>query len=63
MSEGFYKDVIKALKAHGYERIKGGKGSHEKWNNTKQTLLVPKNCKSRHTANGIMNDAGLGKPF
>jgi predicted RNA binding protein YcfA (HicA-like mRNA interferase family) len=45
-------------------RVPGGKGSHEKWRHdeTGRTLIVPR-TKSRHTANEILNDAGLHKAF
>lgn len=63
MAEGYYKDVIKALKAAGYEQSPGGKGSHEKWRGPKGTMLVPRPLKSRHTANAIMKDAGIDRHF
>ena len=31
MSEGFYRDVVKELKALGYAYADHAKGSHEKW--------------------------------
>ncbi len=35
------------------------KGSHEKWVNADgRTLIVPRHLRSRHTANGILKDAG-----
>ena len=60
MVKGFYKDVESLLRAAGYEREKGGKGSHEKWScEDKPTLIVPRGLKSRHTANAILKDAGV----
>ncbi|MDE9449990.1 type II toxin-antitoxin system HicA family toxin [Aliiroseovarius sp. Z3] len=63
MVKGFYNDVIKQLKKVGYYKVKGGKGSHEKWchDGDLPTLTVPKNMLSRHTANGILSNAGLPK--
>ncbi|MFN3834729.1 MAG: type II toxin-antitoxin system HicA family toxin [Glycocaulis sp.] len=64
MAEGFYRDVIKALKAAGFALVPGGKGSHEKWRKSGGPLvLVPRNLKSRHTANAIMKSAGLTVRF
>ncbi|MYJ75973.1 MAG: type II toxin-antitoxin system HicA family toxin [Gammaproteobacteria bacterium] len=47
----------------GFKRTPGGKGSHEKWRSTAsgRRLIVPRNLKSRHTANGILGDAGSDK--
>ncbi len=41
-----------------------GKGDHDLWI-TKQgrRIVVPVQIKSRHTANGILKDAGLPKAF
>ena len=63
MAKGFYKIVIDELIRLGFERVKGGKGSHEKWRSvlTREVLIVPRNLKSRHTANGVLKDSGSGK--
>ena len=63
MAKGFYKSVTDELVRLGFERIRGGKGSHEKWRSvfTREGLIVPRNLKSRHTANGILKDAGSDK--
>lgn len=60
MPDGFYKVVAKIITDLGYYKIKGGKGSHEKWYNDDHgiTLTIPHNMRSRHTANGILKDAG-----
>lgn len=64
MAEGFYRDVTKALKAAGYAKVDGGKGSHEKWESPDELwVLVPRKLKSRHTANAIMRSAGLDRKF
>lgn len=56
-----YRKVTSRLRQNFFERVPGGKGSHEKWRNAEQrlTLTVPRNLKSRHTANAILKDAGL----
>jgi len=41
-----------------------GKGDHDIWTTpTGKPLVVPFKIKSRHTANGILKDAGLPKAF
>jgi predicted RNA binding protein YcfA (HicA-like mRNA interferase family) len=63
VARGFYRIVTDELIRLGFERIRGGKGSHEKWRSvfTQAGLIVPRNLKSRHTANGILKDAGSDK--
>lgn len=65
MGDGFYQPLTKALKKAGWEYLCQAKGSHEKWHHpeTGEQVLVPPSTKSRHTANGIAKDAGLGKLF
>jgi predicted RNA binding protein YcfA (HicA-like mRNA interferase family) len=65
MAKGFYETVVKLLSEAGFVYSGNAKGSHEKWLNQKSGLLliVPRNLKSRHTANGILKDAGIGKVF
>lgn len=60
MARGFYRQVIQQLSLLGFERTKGGKGSHEKWVSPAgdKTLTVPRHLKSRHTANNILKSAG-----
>lgn len=60
---GYYSQVIEVLKAHGYTYLRPGKGSHEVWSNGKRNQIVPHNMPSRHTANGIMKQAGIGHKF
>ncbi|ATQ41290.1 type II toxin-antitoxin system HicA family toxin [Caulobacter mirabilis] len=64
MPHDFYPDLARLLAAAGWSRVPGGKGSHEKWRHdgSGRTLIVPR-MKSRHTANGILKDAGLPKAF
>jgi predicted RNA binding protein YcfA (HicA-like mRNA interferase family) len=42
-----------------------GKGDHDIWINpyTGQKIAVPVKIMSRHTANGILKEAGLDKAF
>jgi predicted RNA binding protein YcfA (HicA-like mRNA interferase family) len=48
----FYRDLVKILMAAGFTQVEGGKGSHEKWQNSEsgKAVIVPRS-KSRHTAN------------
>ncbi|MFT4190696.1 MAG: type II toxin-antitoxin system HicA family toxin [Comamonas sp.] len=59
----YYELVVKALRERGFSRIEGRKGSHEKWSDGRIQVLLPCNCKSRHTANAVLKDAGIGKKF
>ncbi len=62
MANGFYNDVTEILKELGFQYWKQAKGSHEKWRNDEGVaLIVPHNLKTRHTANGILKDAGSSK--
>jgi len=62
VASGFYDEVVDELRICGFEYWKPAKGSHEKWkNDTGMVLIVPRNLKSRHTANGILKDAGSAK--
>ena len=60
MPKGFYRDVVKALRAHGYEYVRNTKGSHEQWvHRNGRFVVLPKNLYSRHTANSILKRAGI----
>lgn len=64
MPHDFYPDIIKRLAEAGWTRVRGGKGSHEKWLSPAggKTVLVAR-TKSRHTANEVLKQAGLPKAF
>ncbi|MGL5009930.1 MAG: type II toxin-antitoxin system HicA family toxin [Paracoccaceae bacterium] len=61
--DDFYREVTALLRSHGFTRTDGGKGSHEKWFNdvTRRLVIVPRNLKSRHTANGILKSAQINR--
>ncbi len=64
MPDGYYQAVVKILKSLGFTHEGNAKGSHERWINAEgRTLIVPRNLKSRHTANGVLRDAGGSKRF
>jgi predicted RNA binding protein YcfA (HicA-like mRNA interferase family) len=57
--DGYYSAVVKLLRLQGYRYMANAKGSHEKWqNDAGKIVIVPRNLMSRHTANGILRDAG-----
>lgn len=60
---GYYRLVVEKLTRHGWYKKPGGKGSHEKWTDGRSTVLVPFNCKSRHTANAVLHEAGIVHKF
>jgi predicted RNA binding protein YcfA (HicA-like mRNA interferase family) len=61
----YYRDVIRLLKANGYEFKREGRGDHEIWWNrrTRIHLTIDRKLKSKFTANGILKEAGLPKAF
>lgn len=59
---GYYKLIIEQLGKHGFSLKRSGKGSHEIWSNGSVTVSVP-NSKSRHTANRVMQEAGIPHKF
>jgi len=65
MASGFEKEVRKLLREHGWSPLPGkrGKGSHEIWAHPDKSIHLTVGSKifSRHTANGILKDAGIGK--
>jgi predicted RNA binding protein YcfA (HicA-like mRNA interferase family) len=63
MGQGFYDILKQLLLNNGCEFIRQGKGSHEYWKSTLngKCFSVPVTVKSRHTANGILKQAGIDK--
>ena len=59
---GYYEQVTKILKQHGYARLRQGKGSHETWAlDGKHGVTVATTMKSRHTANAVLKQAGINE--
>ena len=58
-------DVKRILRAHGCYFHRQGKGDHEIWCSpiTNRYFPVDNKILSRHTANGILRQAGLPKEF
>lgn len=65
MGQGFYRQIVEALKAAGCEFRRMGKGDHEIWYSpiTDRTFTVDKGSLSRHTANAVMKQAGVKLHF
>jgi predicted RNA binding protein YcfA (HicA-like mRNA interferase family) len=61
----FAPAVRQILSQNGFSFLRSGRGDHELWRNplTSRTVVVDGNIKSRHTANAILKQAGLTKPF
>lgn len=62
---GFTSEVKRILRDHGCYCKRHGKGDHEIWFSpiSQRAFPVDSDIKSRHTANGIMKQAGLPKHF
>lgn len=65
MATGYKSEIVKILRENGCSPVKGGKGSHGKWHSphTDRIFTVPEKCKSRHTANAVMKQAGIDHKF
>jgi predicted RNA binding protein YcfA (HicA-like mRNA interferase family) len=61
----FSPEIRKLLSKAGWKFERYGKGDHERWMNprTGAHVTVDANVRSRHTANGILKEAGIGKKF
>jgi predicted RNA binding protein YcfA (HicA-like mRNA interferase family) len=57
--------VKEILRQNGCEFVRHGKGDHEMWKSpiSGKSFPVDSKIKSRHTANGILKQAGLPKAF
>jgi len=62
---GFSPRVKEVLRAHGCYFERQGRGDHEIWYSpiTKKRFPVDSDILSRHTANGILKQAGIPKQF
>jgi len=64
MPKDFYPELTALLFAAGWRRAENARGNHEKWRHPDRSfaIIVPRS-KSRHTANGVLKQAGLPKAF
>lgn len=63
MVSDYYREVTKLLRDAGFERVPGGKGSHEKWRCPGRAPVTVPSKPLRHMANEILKQAGLPKAF
>lgn len=65
MGSSFTPEVKKLLTAQGCRFVRHGKGDHEIWFSpiTQRHFSVDGDIKSRHTANAVLKQAGIGKKF
>jgi HicA toxin of bacterial toxin-antitoxin, len=61
----FAPALKRILREAGCQFVRPGKGDHEIWYSPKsqRNFTVDSKIKSRHTANGVLKQAGLAKQF
>lgn len=61
----YEREVRKFLQEHGCHYVRPGKGDHEIWWSPIATrhITVDSKIKSRHTANEVLKQAGIGRSF
>ncbi|HDL7604573.1 TPA: type II toxin-antitoxin system HicA family toxin [Yersinia enterocolitica] len=61
MGKGFYPRLREILIAYNCQYVRQGKGSHEIWMSpiSKKSFSVPFTIVSKHTANAILQQAGI----
>jgi len=61
----FAPELRKLLREAGCYRVRHGKGDHDIWFSpaTERNFVVDSKILSRHTANGVLKQAGLRKHF
>jgi hypothetical protein len=65
VAKSYTPEVKRILRDHGCVVVRSGKGDHEIWFSpiTKRNFPVDGKILSRHTANGIMKQAGISYHF
>ncbi|HBM2887455.1 TPA: type II toxin-antitoxin system HicA family toxin [Klebsiella oxytoca] len=63
MGSGLYPQLREILLRFDCKFVREGKGSHEIWHSqiTNKNISVPFTIQSRHTANGILKQAGISE--
>lgn len=61
----YEREVREILREHGCEFVRHGKGDHDIWRSpiSGRHFTVDSKIKSRHTANEVLKQAGIGKRF
>ena len=61
----YSRELKKLLEAAGCRLVRQGKGDHEIWYSpvTNRSFPVDSDIRSRHSANGVLKQAGLSKQF
>lgn len=62
MVQGYTARVKQVLLEHGCEFLRRGRGDHEVWRSphAAKPFTVDGKIMSRHSANGVLKDAGIG---
>ncbi|HCO57043.1 MAG TPA: type II toxin-antitoxin system HicA family toxin [Burkholderiales bacterium] len=65
MVASFTPELVRLLKEAGCRFERAGRGDHDIWYSpiTNLRFVVDSKIKSRHTANGVLKQAGLPKSF
>lgn len=65
MGQSFTPELIRVLRIAGCTFVRRGKGDHDIWHSPQSgvTFVVDHKILSRHTANGVLKQAGLPKHF
>ena len=65
MAATYDRELRTILQKAGCYFVRSAKGSHELWYSpiSKRQFTVPANIVIRHTANGVLKEAGLPKAF
>jgi hypothetical protein len=65
VADNFSAELKKILRDAGCSFVRQGRGDHEIWYSplTDRNFPVDSKIKSRHTANGVLKQAGLPKRF
>ena len=64
MVQGYAKRLVAILRDHGWAFERAGKGDHEIWSKPGQrSVVIDRGMMSRHTANGVLKQAGIKMKF
>lgn len=65
MVEGYYARWKRLLLEHGCRCVRPGKGDHEIWHSpiSGRNFTLDASCRSRHTANAVLKQAGIAHKF